>query len=32
MKFELFNEKESKNGLVTGGCIYRPDDMAEIIF
>lgn len=28
--YGLFNKKESKNGLVTGGCIYRPDDMTEI--
>ena len=28
--YGLFNKKKSKNGLVTGGCIYRPDDMTEI--
>lgn len=28
--YGLFNKKESKNGFVTGGCIYRPDDMTEI--
>ena len=28
--YGLFNKKESKNGLITGGCIYRPDDMTEI--
>ena len=28
--YGLFNKKESKNGLVIGGCIYRPDDMTEI--
>lgn len=28
--YGLFNKKESKNGLVKGGCIYRPDDMTEI--
>ena len=28
--YGAFNKKESKNGLVKGGCIYRPDDMTEI--
>ena len=28
--YGLFNKKESKNGFITGGCIYRPDDMTEI--
>ena len=28
--YGLFNKKESKNGIVKGGCIYRPDDMTEI--
>lgn len=28
--YGAFNKKESKNGVVKGGCIYRPDDMAEI--
>ena len=29
--YGAFNKKESKNGVVKGGCIYRPDDMAEIV-
>ena len=28
--YGAFNKKESKNGVVKGGCIYRPDDMTEI--
>ena len=28
--YGAFNKKEAKNGVVKGGCIYRPDDMAEI--
>ena len=29
--YGAFNKKESKNGVVKGGCIYRPDDMTEIV-